>query len=467
MTNAVYKAQAKRLAEHLARVHGVKLKQASMLEAIASLHGRADWNTLLACGPVECPLAVVATPPLADEIRSNARVTSTALNHFEGWLRKACESGASTLDIRPHQESYEVYMRVDGVRRRCHSGSLTEFDQVQAALYQVAGLPAKDEASALADELEATALEADAVGQSAGARLGFHELVANHSASGFRSDALALRQELQHQSKAFALGGAFADLTLHLSNIPIQDLSRSHLFVRLTSSNPKYKTLEDLRLASLPQWQHGLSKPSGVCLVAGTTGTGKTTTIVATARTLVREGRRVIVRSEEIDPRWVPGATFGDVRVSAGDVLVMGEIRTYDDARKAFNAAEAGALVITEIHAPSAQVALKRLHELEVSDNRMDVWLNVVVAQQLIRGTCQTCSTKPCSSCQGTGYAGRLLISEAFVSVPGRPITSPQRGKEWSAPTMFADAAQKYREYLTTSEELARVFGPDVLERLA
>lgn len=67
----IFKAEAKRLADYLSRVHGVKLKHASMLEAVAQLHGRADWNTLLTAGPVATPFPAATGMLLESEPRKS------------------------------------------------------------------------------------------------------------------------------------------------------------------------------------------------------------------------------------------------------------------------------------------------------------------------------------------------------------------------------------------------------------
>jgi general secretion pathway protein E len=435
MTSAVYKTQAKRLAEHLSRVHGVKIKQASMLEAVASLYGRPDWNTLLACGPTEVPVLAPSVPTALSVVKetSSAADADTPLALFYTWLDNARVVNASNLDIRPSAAGYDVFIRVDGIRRRCHAGSLAEYDSVRVALYSVAGLN-------ISGEYQHAVFEG--------------------------TPELAQLKIKRSQHAVFEGRQALAQLKITLSTQPIRDSERAHLFLRWTGPVPRYLELEELGLSKLADWKRAISLPSGVCLVAGATGAGRTSTLVATARALADEGRRVIVISPDIDPRWVPGADFRHQYPGAGDVLVLDVLRDVESAQQAFEHAANGVLVVAAIHAPATQVALARLRDLRVTDSAMDSLLNIVMAQQLVRSTCRHCAAKGCTACEGTGYGGRIPVCESVAAFPGRPITAPRNGKGWSMPTMLDDAVDKVRKGLTTRDEIARVFGQDIEDLL-
>jgi len=407
MTSAVYKDQANRLAEHLSRVHGVKLKQASMLEAIANLHGRPDWNTLLAVGPADAGSPVAVSSRKLGPTRFSAHAP---LEQLQRWLRDALEADASSLDLRPSADGYDVFMRIDGVRRRCHAGSLAEFDALHSALYKLAGLEMKT-------ECQAASLEP---------------------------------------------GGEFGDLSVNIAAAPIDKLWRPHIFLRWSAAQPRYSSLAELGLSALHDWNYGLFQPSGLCLVAGGTGSGRTSTIVASARALAAEGRRVVLLSKEIDPRWIPGATVERDSRDVGDVILVDELRDEYNATHAREMASYGMLVIAPIHARDTQGALTRLRSWGLRDTALDSDLNVVMAQQLVRRVCSNCKGEGCSSCD-KGQQGRIALTEAIIATPGRPITRPIGGKAESILTLRHDGVKKHRQGLVHKDELTRVFGMDIV----
>lgn len=415
MTKAVFKDQAKRLAEHLSRVHGVKLKSSSMLEAVASLHGRADWNTLLACGSVEAP-SMLPAPMVTRQSTQQAARLGDFSSLYEEWLRQAIKSKATSLSIQPNSTGCTVFMRVDGRGRLLLNADLADYAAVRNSLYDATGLSADDKAL----------------------------------------------------TGKFEGGAHLAGYNFTLRSIkPAPPAEHEHLYLHWTPTRVEYSELEALGLSTLPQWRHGISQASGLCIIAGLTDSGRSTTIAASAKALVVQGRRVNVLSSEIAPSGVPGALFEDTVRQPGDVVVLGELRSHEDMSHAMNMAANGMLVLAEVHGRDSEGALQRMRAMGARETHLDSCLNVVVAQHLVARVCNVCrsaegsaNSQGCRSCY-KGYSGRLLLSEGVAAYPGRKITSAY-GAKGNLPNIRLDAVAAFRQKLTTREELMQVFGPDV-----
>ncbi|HEY1037349.1 MAG TPA: ATPase, T2SS/T4P/T4SS family [Candidatus Paceibacterota bacterium] len=134
----------------------------------------------------------------------------------------------------------------------------------------------------------------------------------------------------------------------------------------------------------------------GVLLVAGATGSGKTTTVYALARTLIAAGRNLVTVEDPVE-YVIEGARqiqvsehhFGfsealrSVLRQDPDVIVVGEIRDADTAQLAFRAALTGHLVIATIHSEGAFGTRSRLADLGVSENMLSL-LRLIIGQRLV-----------------------------------------------------------------------------------
>ncbi len=169
-----------------------------------------------------------------------------------------------------------------------------------------------------------------------------------------------------------------------------------------------------------------LDRPSGLFLVTGPTGSGKTTTLY-TAVTHLNQPRRKIVTVEdpvEYNLRGVQqvqvqeeiGLSFA--RVLRGvlrhdpNVILIGEIRDAETAEIAVRAAQVGRLVLSTLHTNSAAGALNRLVDLGVPEFLVRDVLRGVLGQELVLNPCSSCSGAGCTACGGTGVGGRRLTAE-------------------------------------------------------
>jgi type II secretion system protein E len=220
--------------------------------------------------------------------------------------------------------------------------------------------------------------------------------------------------------------------------------------------------LEELGMApdTMARFVEVVSRPHGIVLSTGPTGSGKTTTLYA-AVDRIRTGREKIVTVEDPVEYELPGVPQVPVNPRVGltfatalrallrqdpDVMLVGEIRDHDTADIATHAALTGHLVLSTLHTNDAATALTRLVDLGVERYLVASTVEAVLAQRLVRRTCPACAVEValtreertalgvgagsgdaaepvegtargagCEACRGTGYRGRTGIFELLV----------------------------------------------------
>jgi type IV pilus assembly protein PilB len=204
----------------------------------------------------------------------------------------------------------------------------------------------------------------------------------------------------------------------------------------------------------LALYQSILTQPNGMVLISGPTGSGKTTTLYATLKTLNSKDVNILTIEDPVEYTLLGinqvqlnekiGLTFGSAMRSFlrqdPDIIMVGEIRDGDTAMMATRAALTGHLVFSTIHTNSAFGIISRLVEMGIAPYLVSETLNAGIAQRLVRILCPNCKTNVskhlpildqlgvsndkvyephgCSSCLGTGYKGRRAIYEIL---PGGP----------------------------------------------
>jgi type II secretory ATPase GspE/PulE/Tfp pilus assembly ATPase PilB-like protein len=204
-----------------------------------------------------------------------------------------------------------------------------------------------------------------------------------------------------------------------------------------------------------------LQSPSGLILVTGPTGAGKTTTLYACLKHLHNGNRKINtiedpieyaidgIRQSQVNPRLEVG--FGTLLRSvlrqSPDVIMIGEIRDPETAEVAVRAANSGHLVLGTMHAPVAAGAIPTLLNLGVHPHFLASSLLGVLAQRLVRTLCVSCKTsfdlssapntfdevqrflepgqgqalyaaKGCNACKQLGFAGRTGVFEVMAMTP-------------------------------------------------
>lgn len=166
---------------------------------------------------------------------------------------------------------------------------------------------------------------------------------------------------------------------------------------------------------------------SGMILIAGPTGSGKTTTLYAILKELVREPINIMTIENPVEYRLdnviqvevneKAGVTFSNALKSFlrqdPDVILIGEIRDAETAEIAARAAQTGHLVLSTVHSNTVFEILQRLKNLGVSSDDLGSSIKLMISQRLLKKRCCCdASNKTCPDCGGRGYAGRTPVLE-------------------------------------------------------
>jgi general secretion pathway protein E len=250
------------------------------------------------------------------------------------------------------------------------------------------------------------------------------------------------------------------------------------------------------------------SRPHGMLLITGPTGSGKTTTVYA-AMSEVNDGLEKIITIEDPVEYELPGVLQIPVNEQKGltfatglrsilrhdpDKILVGEIRDAETAQIAVQSSLTGHLVFTTVHANSLFDVLGRFQHFGIEGFALASALNGVVVQRLLRQVCPNCAQwRPmteqernklqalelqspemvpratgCSQCRHTGYKGRFVVAEVHVLndqirdlMVGQASLSAFKHAVYQQPAqrLLAQALQLVAQGRTTLEEVTRVVG--------
>ena len=215
---------------------------------------------------------------------------------------------------------------------------------------------------------------------------------------------------------------------------------------------------------------------SGLLLLTGPAGSGKTTTIYACLKLLAEGGGRHIITVEDPAEQIVPGVMQTEVNEARGlsfakaarhllrqdpQVLVIGEIRDDETANIAIRAALTGHVVISTLHAGSCKGVFERLLVLCTDHSAVAASVALVINQRLVRRLCRECSGRGCPTCLNTGYRGRLPLLEwlRVGDSDRRSILSRELGNLRAQPSLEDAARALISAGLTNQAEVERVLG--------
>jgi len=238
------------------------------------------------------------------------------------------------------------------------------------------------------------------------------------------------------------------------------------------------KALADLALpagvgAALTQF---LGQNSGLLLLTGPAGSGKTTTIYACLRHLAGLGGRHIITVEDPVEQIVPGVMQTEVSDARGltfakaarhllrqdpQVLVLGEIRDDETAELAVRAALTGHMVISTLHAGSCKGVWDRLLVMCADRYAVVTTVELVLNQRLLRRVCAACGGTGCDACTRTGYQGSVPVVEWVRADENLRARLRTQGTEAVAParSLAAAARELVASGVTNEAEYRRVFG--------
>jgi general secretion pathway protein E len=222
------------------------------------------------------------------------------------------------------------------------------------------------------------------------------------------------------------------------------------------------------------------TRPHGLVLVTGPTGSGKTTTLYAALQSRDSLAEKIVTVEDPVEYQ-LAGVTQVPVHRQAGvtfssalrsilrqdpDVVMIGEMRDSETAEIAVQAAMTGHLVFSTLHTNDAIGAIPRLLDLGVPEYLVAATVEGVLAQRLVRTVCGECRGNGCNACRGTGYRGRVGVFELVSmndelrdAVTRRTSRDTLRrlASDAGMRPMSEDASAKVRAGLTTAEEVRRV----------
>tara|TARA_R110000868_G_scaffold306224_2_gene567444 strand:- start:180223 stop:181440 length:1218 start_codon:yes stop_codon:yes gene_type:complete len=276
--------------------------------------------------------------------------------------------------------------------------------------------------------------------------------------------------------------------------------------VRLFVGSGHYKHLESLNLPGeiLFELQRLLTQTGGVILMTGPAGSGKTTTIYACMREIIRQsqGARSLASLEDPIEVVVPTVAQSQVNPAAGfdmvlglrsllrqdpEVIMVGEIRDRETAETVFQASLSGHLVVTTFHAGSATEAVSRLSDMGIEPYLLRSGLLAILSQRLLRRLCSCAELSRaeedrmgldvehwkvpvgCVECGQTGYQGRMVLTEMLQ--PGQTEVANailngadatvlhQLAIQSGMRTQWDRAQEAVNQGLTSPAEVRRVLG--------
>ena len=231
--------------------------------------------------------------------------------------------------------------------------------------------------------------------------------------------------------------------TIHGENIVLRVLDRERSIIPLERMGLRTSTLEQLKLM--------MTRPEGILVVTGPTGSGKTTTLYSLLSHRNTEAVNIMTLEDPVEypvtmMRQTSVAEVNKIDFANGirsimrqdpDIILVGEVRDADTATMAFRAAMTGHQVFTTLHTNSALGAFPRLIDIGISPDIMAGNIIGVVAQRLVRVLCPHCKEpakpsdderkilgvkrneaiqifrhKGCKRCNQNGYRGRMAIME-------------------------------------------------------
>lgn len=238
------------------------------------------------------------------------------------------------------------------------------------------------------------------------------------------------------------------------------------------------KTLNELSLGigAQNELEKFLRQSSGLLLLTGPAGSGKTTTIYACLRHLAELGGRHIITVEDPVEQIVPGTMQTEINEAIGldfaraarhllrqdpQVLIIGEIRDEATAQLAVRAGLTGHLVISTLHAGSCRGVFERLLAMCADHSAVASAVELVLNQRLIRKVCAACDGSGCETCLHTGYAGRVpLVDWLHVDETMRErIRRHDLSTLAPAQPLEASARWLVNQGVTNEAELKRIFG--------
>ncbi len=282
--------------------------------------------------------------------------------------------------------------------------------------------------------------------------------------------------------------------------------------LRLLSDNAESFTLDTLGFTKIDQEKilRAIKKPTGMILVTGPTGSGKTTTLYTILKMLNSKDISIITIEDPIeyaveDIEQIQVNQRTDLTFANGlrsilrqdpNIIMVGEIRDTETASIAVNTALTGHLLLSTLHTNDVSTTLPRLLDMKIEPFLVASTVSIAIGQRLVRKICIDCKEKKklndeeykilsetvsektlgknrnfyqgkgCDKCNGTGYRGRVVIAEILVADEEIRVAILRKASaseikqiavKNGMTTMLVDGFKKAIEGQTTLEEVLRV----------
>ncbi len=324
--------------------------------------------------------------------------------------------------------------------------------------------------------------------------------------SGLRTDEHQAAQDGRFRSIMQNIGS----VDVRVSIVPTYHGENSVL--RLLADKAERFTLESLGFTKIDHQkiERALKKPSGMILVTGPTGSGKTTTLYTLVKMLNSKEIAIVTIEdpieyavdgiEQIQVNARTGLTFANglrsILRQDPNIIMVGEIRDTETAGIAVNTALTGHLLLSTLHTNDASTTLPRLLDMKIEPFLVASTVSIAIGQRLVRKICVHCKEKKiisneeylrldetlptgvisgnrnffhgrgCESCNNTGYRGRIVINEVLVAdeeIRASILRKAGAGEikdiavKNGMTTMLVDGFKKAVSGVTTIEEVLRV----------
>ena len=376
-------------------------------------------------------------------------------------MRDAVARGASDIHVEPYEDSVRVRFRIDGILQEVMT-------------------PPHEMKQALTSRIKVMA-------------------------------GLDIAEHRLPQDGRLKLAGGGGEVDVRVSVLPTRFGEK--VVLRLLHRSDLVTSLDRLGLEGADRecFAEAMSKPAGMILLTGPTGSGKSTTLYGMLSELNRPGVNISTAEDPVEYHLAginQVQTHGEIGLSFAaclraflrqdpDILMVGEIRDAETARIAVNAALTGHLVLTTLHTNDAPSSVHRLLDMGVEPYLIASAITMVAAQRLLRRVCEACKVRTalqpgmltaprrgaqevgdaegyhgagCSECHHTGYRGRVAIYEVMtlsddlrgmILRGGSVVELKAAAMERGMRTLRQAAVRKVRQGATSVEEALRVTEPD------
>jgi type IV pilus assembly protein PilB len=375
-------------------------------------------------------------------------------------LMSAIQKGASDIHIEPYEKEFRVRFRIDGI------------------LYNVMAPPMK-----------------------------FRDAITSRIKIMSKLDIAEKRLPQDGRIKIrFAVEGATKEIDFRVSCLPT--LFGEKIVLRLLDKDKLMLDMTKLGFESesLAKLENAISKPWGMVLVTGPTGSGKTNTLYSSIAKINTMETNIMTAEDPVEFNLV-GVNQVQVRENIGlnfaaalrsflrqdpNIILVGEIRDFETAEIAVKASLTGHLVLSTLHTNDAPGTISRLMNMGIEPFLVASSVNLICAQRLVRRICTQCKEdhphapeamatagftaeesktvipkrgKGCERCNGTGYKGRVGLYEVMeiteelrelILVGASALELKRKAVDEGMITLRRSGLRKVMEGVTTIEEVAR-----------